>query len=102
MKFHFKPNLNKLQIQCLFKFIKEKPFKILDTDKNVGSAIISNDLYDQLAFNHLNDKSIYSEIEVNPLQPTISKINFSLNQLVKNSHISIKLFDLLVVSEHEC
>ena len=42
-------NLNKKQINSIKYFSKHKPFKIVELDKNIGSAIISNELYDSLA-----------------------------------------------------
>ena len=40
-----KPNISFKQFQSLINFKKEKKFKIINCDKNVGNAFISNDLY---------------------------------------------------------
>ena len=40
-----KPNVSYKQLESLIKFKKEKSFKIINCDKNVGNAFISNDLY---------------------------------------------------------
>ena len=43
-------NLNDFQLDCINKFSRAKPFKIIECDKNIGSALISNELYDILVF----------------------------------------------------
>jgi hypothetical protein len=55
-----KPTISSIsQIQYLFKFNKSKPFTVLECDKNIGSAIISNELYDDLVIQFLTtDKNL--------------------------------------------
>jgi hypothetical protein len=59
----FDLNLSRHQLINLKNFIKRKPFKICDTDKNVGLAILSNDLYDDLVNQELNNSNVYELIE---------------------------------------
>ena len=42
IKFNFESNITQNELSLLKKFVKEKPFKIVELDKNVGSGIISN------------------------------------------------------------
>jgi hypothetical protein len=62
-KFKFFKNLSKLTIQTkhnlffsefnsLNLFSKKRPFSILECDKNIGSAIISNDLLNPISIDH--------------------------------------------------
>jgi len=99
LKFNFQPNLTEEQISSLIYFQTKKPFKVVETDKNTGSAIISNELYESLALEHLSDRIIYKELETNPLKETITKINFSLKELLETGHISLKLFNLLIIND---
>ncbi len=41
-----KSNIDLVQFKLILNFNKTKPFQIIDTDKNTGSAIISNELHD--------------------------------------------------------
>ena len=52
-KFEFSSNLTSSQLECLKIFKREKPFTILQCDKNVGSLIISNDNFIKLVNEHL-------------------------------------------------
>ena len=83
LKFDIKNNLSDSEIKYLFKFIKNKPFKVIDTDKNVGLAILSNELHDTLILSHLNDCNTYSIIE-----------NFNLDNIILN--INDTLLDLKI------
>jgi hypothetical protein len=93
-------NVSSSQLYFLKKFIINKPFKIIQCDKNIGTAIDSYELQNQLCINHLNDTKIYQELDYNPLNETIDKmeklkhlslkkdLNISLNLLMtKNSKI---------------
>ena len=43
-----------------------KPFSVVQADKNIGLAIIANDLMDSLSNSHLCD--VYTKLDSNPLQ----------------------------------
>ena len=45
-----KPNITYDQLKAISIFQKTKPFKIIDCDKNVGLALISNELYENNIF----------------------------------------------------
>jgi hypothetical protein len=87
------PNL----INTLKTFQKKKLFTVLSCDKNVGSALISNDLYLKLAHEFLEKDLSYTKLDNNPLESTINKINFKLDELFLDHHISKKFRDCLVV-----
>ena len=66
----FNNNISKEEFLQIKGFIKEKPFKIVQCDKNVGFAIISNELYDKLCLSHLNDSNNFVQLTDNPLEHT--------------------------------
>jgi hypothetical protein len=45
---NIKTNINLIQFKTILNFNKTRPFQVIDTDKNTGSAIISNELHDKL------------------------------------------------------
>ena len=94
-------NFSKCQIRIVKKYLHKKPFKILNCDKNVGWAIIQNDNYLELAFKFLKDDQSYKELENNPLDITIRKINFILNRLFVNAHISLEIRDTLLLETNK-
>ena len=57
-----KPNISYEQLKTIAIFQKNKPFKIIDCDKNVGLALISNELYENNVIKYLNEDSTYSLI----------------------------------------
>lgn len=94
-KSNFNPNninLSDSQIKSLQKFIKIKPFKIAQCDKNVGTILLSNEDYDQLCTQHLSNNSTYEVLNADPLETTINTINSKLIELFNNGNISQKLF----------
>jgi len=86
-----KPNITFKQLQALIIFKKEKKFKIINCDKNVGNAFISNELYTFSAYKFLNSDNTFEKLLRNPLQDTISFINTEIQSLCDNGHISEKL-----------
>jgi hypothetical protein len=78
------------------KFKTEKNFKIIDCDKNIGVCFIDYKLYNQFAIHHLNNKEVYLKLKQNPLKEVIGLIENKLNFLVRNNHISKKIFTHLV------
>ncbi len=49
-------------------FIKNKPFKILQCDKNIGFLLISNEDFLKLAYSHLfSSKYTYIQLSEDPL-----------------------------------
>ena len=96
------PNINKDQLNCLIKFQKEKPFKIVNCDKNVGNAILSNELYLKEVNQFISSDNTYLELDNNPLDLTINSINFIILELYLNKHISKKLKNLLMLKQEKC
>jgi hypothetical protein len=86
-------NIEYKQLKNIKKFEKEKPFMILQCDKNVGSAIIEIDNYNEIINEHLNDTNYYELIDSNPLNNIIKNINDTIESLYLNNHISKRLFD---------
>ena len=92
----FKPNLLSSQIYYLNEFTKNRPFSILEADKNIGSVILSNELLDKLVYDHLSDIKTYIPLDVDPLMDTVDRIKVNLNDLVKTNSLSKTLFNLLI------
>jgi hypothetical protein len=84
-------NVSSNQLYFLKKFIINKPFKIIQCDKNIGTAIVSHELHNQLCINHLNDTKIYQQLDYNPLNETIDKIEQKLKHLSLNKDLNISL-----------
>lgn len=108
-KFNFYKNLSNVKLDCntnisnqelkdIFRFKKEKPFRVTECDKNIGVAFISHDLYDSLSLNQLNDQTVYSLLTENPFLETCSNIKLILEDLVFTKNISQKLFKNLIVA----
>jgi hypothetical protein len=51
----------------LFKFIKEKHFRVVEIDKGVGVGIINNNLYDSLCLDVFSNSANYIKIDHEPL-----------------------------------
>ena len=92
-------NISLSEFKSISRFQKLKPFKVVELDKNVGCAIISNELYDDLALEHLSDTNTYKKIDSNPLEEIIKELNNSLMNLLENKHINKELFNLLLVKQ---
>ncbi len=88
-------NFSGYQVRALKGFLKHKPFKILDCDKNIGNALIDNDNYLRLAFEFLDKDPSYTELDSNPLEQTILKINFLLDRLFIENEISLDIRNIL-------
>jgi predicted GIY-YIG superfamily endonuclease len=95
-------NMNLNDILFLKKFVKNKPFEIVNCDKNIGSAIISHELYDKLVYEHLIDSNTYKLINYDPLDSIITKINNSLSNLFKHKQIDKKLYKKLFLIPKNC
>ncbi len=86
----------------LLKFQKEKPFKIINCDKNVGNALISNDLYDLEVHKYLSISDTFIKIHYDPLEETVNTINYEINGLYDQNHISDILRKKLLINLNEC
>ena len=92
----FKNNFNftKEEFLVLKEFLEKKPFKVIDSDKNVGPVIISHSLYEELCLKSLNSDN-FTLLENNPLDETINKIMSKLDELRSENLISLSLFNKL-------
>ena len=90
-KIKIKPNISFTQLKYLIKFQKEKNFKIINCDKNVGNAMLSNELYRTSAIEFLEKDNTFSKLTENPLYTTVNFIREEINNLCLNGHISEKL-----------
>ncbi len=79
------------KLKYLYKFKKEKNFKIINCDKNVGNAIISNELYNSQVLEFLNSDITFSSLSLDPLEDTVNHIKVQINNLYNNGHISEKI-----------
>jgi len=67
-KFKLKNNLSKKQLDCIKKFYIEKPFRLCNSDKNVGWVCLDEKHYLDLAYEHLlNNNNVYCKLDINPL-----------------------------------
>ncbi|CAF1057037.1 unnamed protein product [Brachionus calyciflorus] len=96
IKLDLNKNIPSSKLSTLNYFCKNKPVKIVECDKNVGFAILNNQLYDQLCDDHLNNNKYYKEIFEDPLVSSIELINKELEELFTNEDISSSLFYSLV------
>ena len=101
-QYSYKRNLSNDEISFLFKFIKEKPFKIVELDKNVGVGIINNNLYDSLCLELLSNSDNYTKIFHDPLNESCNVINNILKRLYKNKCISLKLYNNIKIKNLNC
>ena len=60
-------NLTYIQFKALLSYKKNKPFLIIDCDKNVGNAIISEELYIKETLDYLTTDPAYNLLERDPL-----------------------------------
>jgi hypothetical protein len=101
-KFNFKHNLSFEEFKCFLYFVKEKPFKIVELDKNVGVGIISHTLYNKLCLEHLSKDDNYISLPSDPISSSFSDINNILHFLHIEKHISLKLYKSLKLDLSSC
>ena len=75
LEFRINNNISENQYRSILWFQKNKPFKVVELDKNVGSAIISNELFESLTNDLLNDTFTYEEIDFDPTLRIKNEIN---------------------------
>ena len=66
-------------------------------DKNIGIAIVPNQIYNSLVISHLSNTSIYLPLLNDPLESTCLNIKESLELLLFNKDISKRLYNNLLV-----
>ena len=77
---------------------KDRNYKVLECDKNIGTVILDKNLYQKIAFDYLN-KSNFIKLNTDPLLKSILFINNTLLSLKSKSHISQKIYNSLIVKD---
>ena len=95
-------NLSKNQFSALKYFIKHKPFRVLEADKNIGAVIMSELVENQLADDILADTSTYVKLDSDPLIFTKDFISNKLEDLSNSGHMSKRCKNLLKVDNPSC
>lgn len=95
-KFSKFQNISKSQADALSYLSKEKPFVVLEADKNVGACIISRDLEETLGLECLADKNTYEKLDYNPLDQASELVKTTIISLVETKQISKKLGKYLI------
>lgn len=96
-QFQYKHNLNYNQYSALNYFIKNRPFLVLEADKNIGVCIISKELENRISLDTLNDTSVYQKLNKNPLEYIKNSINNTINSLSDIKAISERLAKLIII-----
>ena len=93
--FSYSQNLNYDLLECLYTFIKDRPFFVAECDKNVGLTILEHDIYENFCFSLLNDSNTYSVIEHDPLESINVSLRTIINELVSSKNLDKKLANRL-------
>jgi hypothetical protein len=89
-------NLTIEEYNVLSRFLIHKPFKFVECDKNVGTALISHKLYEELCLKNLSGSDFESVVD-DPLEKINLDIINKLNELVLNDDIPYQLKDFLIL-----
>jgi hypothetical protein len=100
--FDLKTNLKRKEILCLKWFMKNKPFKLVDLDKNIGIGIIDYETYDEIAQDLLSDEMFYLRLQLDPLNDSIKDIKQKLTDLQSNGEVSNELYKKIKPSTKRC
>ena len=100
--FDYNRNLTRDEVICLLNYIKQKPFKVVELDKNVGVGIINKKLYDSLCLEFLSNIDNYEKIENDPFENSCYLINEKLYDLFLCKNLSKKLYDKLKINQLLC
>jgi hypothetical protein len=97
--FEIENNLDKKQIICLKKFLKEKPFRVVICDKNVGWAIIDHELYNNQGDNYLKDNdNFFKKLDYDPQIQTLKEYNKIIDSLHYDKQIPDRLYKILYIN----
>ena len=94
-------NLTVNEVDTLNDFCKNKPFKILKCDKNVGVMFISNEDENQLAMKILEDSTSYNKLNTNITENIINNINNEIINLFNNGHIDKQWYNKILIKDIE-
>ena len=92
-------NISQELRETLKHFNKNKPFSVIQCDKNVGCMLISNDDLYNLANNHLEGNNTYKAVNENEVKSIFDQVNFKLNNLYMNKDISKELKSKLILED---
>ena len=95
----FKKNITNQEAFYIKNYLRVKPFKIVECDKNVGMCIIKNEVYDNLVVSHLSSSITYQEIDNDPLWNCNTTIKNTINYLIKIKAISKRIGEKLFISD---
>ena len=90
-------NISKNEFISLKQFIKYKPFKVVQADKNLGTSIMSNQVYDNYCLEHLKNIEYFISVNDNPLIEMNENINNEINNLLENKFISKRIYEKCLV-----
>ena len=96
--FNLSENLTAKQKETLHHYVRYKPFKIIQCDKNVGSMLITHDDHNKLAFDHLLNNNTYKEVNNLEFDSIYEKINSTIKNLYENNHMSKQVFEKIKLS----
>jgi hypothetical protein len=91
LSIEIKNNLTMDEFFALKEYIRFKPFKIVETDKNTGIAILSHELYDSLMSKNLNNDKVYEKIDNKDIKMINIELKSKIDFLLQNNHISQRL-----------
>ena len=74
--------------------LKHNNIKITTADKNIGTVLIDNDIYNELCFQHLMDTKTYKELNESPQFLVVQKTKNLIYDLNLHGHITDKLLKI--------
>ncbi len=93
-------NLSSEELMCLKLYTLERPFKVIDCDKNVGLCILKDDTYNGFVFDQLNNCINYEYISFDPLISTVIKINNVLHTLFTSKYLHESIYKKLIPAKN--
>ncbi len=94
-QYTFESNLSMDQIRSIKQFMNERPFSVIQCDKNIGTCVISNELLDKLSQDYLSDDKTYTRLNIDPTESIVNTVNRELDNLQAAKHVSKRLCGLL-------
>lgn len=91
-----KCNLNNRQRKLLQQLKYQKELKILNTDKNLGPAIMSMQQYREFCLNHLQQADIYEQVDSIPLKTIQLIIKQYHKELIKKHPYAAKQAKIII------
>ncbi len=77
-------------------YAKNRPFKVIDCDKNVGLCVIAEEIYNGFVLDQLNNFVNYEYISFDPLDSTIAKIKSDLYELYRSKDLHECIYKKLI------